>query len=67
MRVQRNHMKEFGAQSEAGGDVYYYGCDTLFTRHPEAVQRLCATAPTLMPTFLGLEIRIKSWQELECV
>jgi len=48
----------------ADRDVYYYGCDTLFTRHPEAVQRLCATAPTLMPTLLdGLVWRSRQTRE----
>ncbi|CAE7747253.1 unnamed protein product [Symbiodinium sp. CCMP2592] len=48
----------------ADRDVYYYGYDTLFTRHPEAVQRLCATAPTLMPTLLdGLVWRSRQTRE----
>ncbi|CAE7537410.1 unnamed protein product [Symbiodinium natans] len=48
----------------ADRDVYYYGCETLFTRHPEVIQRLCATAPTLMPTLLdGLVWRSRQTKE----
>ncbi|CAJ1400180.1 unnamed protein product [Effrenium voratum] len=36
----------------ADRDVYYYGCEALFTCHPECVQRLCGRAPTLLPTLL---------------
>ena len=25
----------------ADRDVYYYGCDALFERHPEVIQHLC--------------------------
>ena len=39
----------------ADRDVYYYGCEALFTRHPEIVQKMCASAPSLlMPLFDGL-------------
>ncbi|CAE7466462.1 unnamed protein product [Symbiodinium pilosum] len=48
----------------ADRDVYYFGYDTLFTRHPEVIQRLCATAPTLMPTLLdGLVWRSRQTRE----
>ncbi|CAE7896453.1 cep120, partial [Symbiodinium sp. KB8] len=36
----------------ADRDVYYYGCDDLFTRHPDIIQRLCKDAPTLLWTLL---------------
>ncbi|CAJ1371643.1 unnamed protein product [Effrenium voratum] len=36
----------------ADRDVYYYGCDDLFTRHPDIIQRLCNDAPTLLWTLL---------------
>eukprot|EP00930_Biecheleria_cincta_P056874 TRINITY_DN428_c0_g1_i3.p1 TRINITY_DN428_c0_g1~~TRINITY_DN428_c0_g1_i3.p1 ORF type:complete len:612 (-),score=120.78 TRINITY_DN428_c0_g1_i3:230-1873(-) len=36
----------------ADRDNYYYGCDELFTRHPEVIQRLCADAAALLPTLL---------------
>ncbi|CAE7474850.1 unnamed protein product [Symbiodinium microadriaticum] len=45
----------------ADRDVYYYGCDALFTRHPEIVHRMCSSsfaeecAPSLLlPLFDGL-------------
>ncbi|CAE7258880.1 unnamed protein product, partial [Symbiodinium necroappetens] len=39
----------------ADRDVYYYGCDALFTRHPEVIHRICNSAPTLLsPLFDGL-------------
>eukprot|EP00439_Symbiodinium_sp_Y106_P069927 s448_g12.t1 len=39
----------------ADRDVYYYGCDALFTRHPEIVHRMCTSAPSLLlPLFDGL-------------
>ncbi|CAE7243365.1 unnamed protein product [Symbiodinium natans] len=39
----------------ADRDVYYYGCEALFTRHPEIVQKMCVSAPSLlMPLFDGL-------------
>lgn len=42
----------------ADRDVYYYGCDELFTRHPDIIQRLCKDAPTLLWTLLdGLRWR----------
>ena len=28
----------------ADRDLYYYGCDALFTRHPELIHRLCPLA-----------------------
>merc|ERR1711988_1310484 len=36
----------------ADRDNYYYGCDELYTRHPEVIQRLCADAAALLPTLL---------------
>ncbi|CAK9074311.1 unnamed protein product [Durusdinium trenchii] len=36
----------------ADRDLYYYGCDALFTRHPELIHRLCADAPSLLPVVL---------------
>ena len=36
----------------ADRDVYYYGCDDMFTRHPDIIQRLCKDAPTLLWTLL---------------
>lgn len=36
----------------ADRDVYYYGCDELFTRHPDIIHRLCKDAPTLLWTLL---------------
>jgi len=36
----------------ADRDVYYYGYDDLFTRHPDIIQRLCKDAPTLLWTLL---------------
>jgi len=36
----------------ADRDNYYYGCDDLFDRHPEIIQRLCADAPALLPTLM---------------
>ncbi|CAJ1358611.1 unnamed protein product [Effrenium voratum] len=36
----------------ADRDNYYYGCDALFSRHPEVIHRLCADAPTLLTTLL---------------
>jgi uncharacterized membrane protein YgcG len=36
----------------ADRDNYYYGCDELYTRHPEVIQRLCADAAGLLPTLL---------------
>ncbi|CAE6949456.1 unnamed protein product [Symbiodinium natans] len=39
----------------ADRDVYYYGCEALFTRHPEIVQKMCTSAPSLLiPLFDGL-------------
>ncbi|CAE8718508.1 unnamed protein product, partial [Polarella glacialis] len=36
----------------ADRDNYYYGCDHLFTRHPDVVRRLCAEAQALLPVLL---------------
>jgi hemoglobin-like flavoprotein len=36
----------------ADRDNYYYGCDDLFSRHPDVVRRLCADAEGLVPTLL---------------
>ncbi|CAE8700428.1 unnamed protein product [Polarella glacialis] len=36
----------------ADRDNYYYGCDTLFERHPDIVRRLCADAQALLPLLL---------------
>ena len=33
----------------ADRDRYYYGMDSLFSRHPEILKTLCADAPTLLP------------------
>ncbi|CAE7367938.1 RUB1, partial [Symbiodinium necroappetens] len=39
----------------ADRDVYYYGCDAMFTRHPDLILRLCSDASTLLWTlFDGL-------------
>ncbi|CAK9034021.1 Pentatricopeptide repeat-containing protein, partial [Durusdinium trenchii] len=48
----------------ADRDVYYYGVDALFTTHTECVQKICARAPTLMPTLLdGLVWRSRQTKE----
>ena len=48
----------------ADRDVYYYGCEALFTRHPEIVQKMCASAPSLlMPLFDGLVWRSRLTKE----
>ncbi|CAE7455446.1 unnamed protein product [Symbiodinium natans] len=36
----------------ADRDNYYFGCDHLFERHPEIIQRLSFDAPQLLPTLL---------------
>jgi len=36
----------------ADRDNYYYGCDDLFTRHPEVVQRLITDAQGVLPALL---------------
>ncbi|CAE6962466.1 unnamed protein product [Symbiodinium natans] len=36
----------------ADRDNYYYGCDDLFSRHPNIIQKLCAEAPTLLKPLL---------------
>lgn len=36
----------------ADRDNYYYGCDDLFERHPEVIQRLGSDAPMLLPTLM---------------
>eukprot|EP00930_Biecheleria_cincta_P078041 TRINITY_DN6540_c0_g1_i1.p1 TRINITY_DN6540_c0_g1~~TRINITY_DN6540_c0_g1_i1.p1 ORF type:complete len:1197 (-),score=226.04 TRINITY_DN6540_c0_g1_i1:101-3667(-) len=36
----------------ADRDNYYYGCDDLFERHPEIIQRLSTDAPMLLPTLM---------------
>ena len=36
----------------ADRDVYYYGCEALFTRHPEIVQKMCMSAPSLLIALL---------------
>lgn len=36
----------------ADREVYYYGCEELFRRHPDIVKRLCTSAPTLLETLL---------------
>mmetsp|Transcript_56346 Transcript_56346/g.91182 ORF Transcript_56346/g.91182 Transcript_56346/m.91182 type:complete len:1208 (+) Transcript_56346:127-3750(+) len=36
----------------ADRDNYYYGSDSLFERHPDVVQRLCADAQALLPILL---------------
>eukprot|EP00931_Biecheleriopsis_adriatica_P113517 TRINITY_DN8858_c0_g1_i1.p1 TRINITY_DN8858_c0_g1~~TRINITY_DN8858_c0_g1_i1.p1 ORF type:complete len:1115 (+),score=249.69 TRINITY_DN8858_c0_g1_i1:41-3346(+) len=39
----------------ADRDNYYYGCDDLFTRHPDVINRLCLEAPSLLwPLLDGL-------------
>lgn len=48
----------------ADRDVYYYGCDNLFTRHPEVIKRICVSAPSLLPTLLdGLVWRSRQTKE----
>jgi hypothetical protein len=37
----------------ADRDNYYYGCDDLFTRHPDIIKRLCGEASGLLPTLLN--------------
>jgi len=36
----------------ADRDVYYYGCDAMFTRHPDLILRLCNDASTLLWTLM---------------
>lgn len=36
----------------ADREVYYYGCEELFKRHPDIIKRLCTSAPTLLMTML---------------
>jgi len=36
----------------ADRDNYYYGCDEMFGRHPEIIQRLSADAAVLLPNLL---------------
>lgn len=36
----------------ADREVYYYGCEELFKRHPDIIKRLCTSAPTLLITML---------------
>lgn len=36
----------------ADRDVYYYGCDALFTRHPDLIHQMCLSAPTLLQPLL---------------
>jgi len=36
----------------ADRDNYYYGCDDMFNRHPEIIQRLSADASVLLPDLL---------------
>lgn len=36
----------------ADRDNYYYGCDDLFNRHPNIIQKLCAEAPTMLQPLL---------------
>eukprot|EP00933_Yihiella_yeosuensis_P048362 TRINITY_DN4449_c0_g1_i5.p1 TRINITY_DN4449_c0_g1~~TRINITY_DN4449_c0_g1_i5.p1 ORF type:complete len:708 (+),score=164.50 TRINITY_DN4449_c0_g1_i5:131-2125(+) len=36
----------------ADRDNYYYGCDSLFERHPDVVKVLCNDAATLLPVLL---------------
>ncbi|CAE7448441.1 Tgm3 [Symbiodinium pilosum] len=36
----------------ADRDNYYYGCDDLFTRHPNIIQKLCAESPTMLKPLL---------------
>lgn len=48
----------------ADRDVYYYGCENLFTRHPEVIKRICLSAPSLLPTLLdGLVWRSRQTKE----
>ncbi|CAK9048506.1 unnamed protein product, partial [Durusdinium trenchii] len=48
----------------ADRDVYYYGCNDLFTRHPEVMKRLCVSAPVLLDTLLnGLVWRSRQTKE----
>lgn len=36
----------------ADRDVYYYGCEALFTRHPDLIHQMCLSAPTLLQPLL---------------
>ncbi|CAL1147444.1 unnamed protein product [Cladocopium goreaui] len=48
----------------ADRDVYYYGCDAMFTRHPDLILRLCNDASTLLWTlFDGLVWRSRLVQD----
>ncbi|CAJ1354837.1 unnamed protein product [Effrenium voratum] len=48
----------------ADRDVYYYGCDAMFTRHPDIILRLCNDASTLLWTlFDGLVWRSRLVQD----
>ena len=40
------------------GDNYYFGCDELFSRHPDVVKRLIAE--TLLRWFLRVNLKIQS-------
>jgi len=45
----------------ADRDVYYFGYEELFQRHPDVVEKLCASAPMLLETlFDGLVWRSRS-------
>ena len=44
--------------------MYYYGCNDLFTRHPEVIKRICVSAPLLLDTLLdGLVWRSRQTKE----
>jgi len=48
----------------ADRDVYYYGCDALFTRHPDLIHQMCLSAPSLLEPLLdGLVWRSRSTNE----
>ena len=52
----------------ADRDNYYYGCDELYTRHPDVIQRLCADAAALLPTLLdGMiwrsRVAVNTWRQ----
>lgn len=48
----------------ADRDVYYYGCDALFTRHPDLIHQMCLSAPTLLQPLLdGLVWRSRNTVE----
>ena len=43
-KVEFSHCRQDLLTIRADRDVYYYGCDELFTRHPDIIKRLCQSA-----------------------